>query len=219
MNTKITRNIAVVLILITTSLVSYGQSRQEKTEAIIKKLNLIENQKTNYKFQIEPLKYQITGIDSIRIIQLEKQLSDDEIIKRISSAFNEVFSENEINDIYQSIQTSAFKKFFNSGETYKVIASKFKDIDKEIEVITKNISGKVEKNTKKFEPIPVDRENGFYATVDYTFSTIDKDIKLENKPSLTSKDILEVKKVLAVIITDQKLALYSQKKELKSSIY
>lgn len=197
MNTKITRILAVVLIFMTTSLVSSGQSRQEKAEAIIKKLNLIENQKTNYKFQIEPLKYQTTGIDSIRIIELEKQLSDDEIVKRISSAFNEVFSENEIDDIYQFIQTSAFKKFFNSGETYKVIASKFKDIDKEIEGITKNFSGIVEKPTKKFEPIPVDRENGFYATVDYNFSTIDKDIKLENKPSLTSKDILEVKKVFS----------------------
>jgi hypothetical protein len=189
--------LSIGLILISITLISCGQSRQEKTEAIINQLNLVENQKTNYKFQLEPLKYQAKGNDSIKVIELEKQLSDDEIVKRISSAFNEVFSDNEINDIYDFIKTSAFEKFFNSGETYKIIASKFKDIDKEIEGITNNFSETVEKPTKKFEPIPVDRENGFYATVDYNNSTADKDIKLEDKPSLTSKDILEVKKTFS----------------------
>jgi len=189
--------LSIGLILISITLISCGQSRQEKTESIINKLNLIENQKTNYKFQLEPLKYQAKGNDSIKIIELEKQLSDDEIVKRISSAFDEVFSDNEINDIYDFIQTSAFEKFFNSGETYKIIASKFKDIDKEIEGITNNFSETVEKPTKKFEPIPVERENGFYATVDYNNSTEDKDMKLKDKPSLTSKDILEVKKAFS----------------------
>ncbi len=182
------------LILTSLTLVSCGQTRQEKTVAIINKLNLIENQKQNYEFQLEPLKYQATGNDSIRIIELEKQLSDDEIVKKISSAFNEVFSDYEINDIYSFIQTSAYDKFFNSGESYKIIATKFKDIDKGIEEITNNFSKKIETQTKKFEPISVDRENGFYETVDYNYSTLDQDIKLKDKPSLTSKDILEVKK-------------------------
>ncbi len=182
------------LVLISMTLVSCGQTRQEKTIAIFKKLNLIENQKQNYEFQLEPLKYQATGNDSIRIIELEKQLSEDEIVKKISTAFYEVFNDAEINDIYDFIQTSAFDKFFKSGETYKIIASKFKDIDKEIEEIANNLSQIVDKPTKKFEPSPVDRENGFYATVDYNFSETDKEIKLEDKPSLTAKDILEVKK-------------------------
>jgi len=105
-----------------------------------------------------------------------------------------VFSDYEINDIYSFIQTSAYDKFFNSGESYKIIATKFKDIDKGIEEITNNFSKKIETQTKKFEPISVDRENGFYETVDYNYSTLDQDIKLKDKPSLTSKDILEVKK-------------------------
>lgn len=190
-----TRLLSIGLILISISLVSCGQTRQEKTVAIINKLNMIENQKTNYKFRLKHLIYQATGNDSIKIIELEKQLSDDEIVKRISSAFNEVFSDDEINDIYNFIQTSAFERFFNFGETYKVIASQFNDIDKEIEEITKNFSETIEKPTKRFEPIPIEKEDGFYATVDYTYSTEDKDIKLEDNPSLTSKDILEIKKV------------------------
>jgi hypothetical protein len=197
-----TRLLIIGLILISITLVSCGQSRQEKTIAIFNKLNLIENQKQNYEFRLEPLKYQATGNDSIRIIELEKQLSEDEVVRRIGLAFDEVFSDNEINDIYNFIQTSAFDKFFNSGETYKIIASKFKDIDKEIEEITNNFSELAENKIvelprKKFEPIQVDREDGFYATVDYNYSTENKDIKLEDKPSLTSKDILEVKKVFS----------------------
>ena len=195
-----TRLLAIGLILISITLISCGQSRQEKTIAIINKLNLIENQKQNYEFRLEPMKYQATGNDSIRIAELEKQLSDDEIIKKISSAFDKVFSDKEINDIYSFIQTTAFDKFFNSGETYKIIASEFKEIDKEIDEITNNFSQSTENKIvelpkKKFEPMPVDKEDGFYATVDYTFSTEDKDIKLEDNPSLTSKDILEIKKV------------------------
>lgn len=194
MNNKINRFLTIGLILMTITLVSCGQTRQEKTFAIINKLNLIVNQRTNYEFQIEPLKYQATGNDSIKITEIENQLSEEEIVKRISSAFNEVFSDGEINDIYEFIQTSAFDKFFNSGETYKVISSKFSDIDKEIERITNNFSETIEKPTKKFKPIPVDKKDGFYVTIDYTQSTEDKDIKLEDNPSLTSGDILEVKK-------------------------
>lgn len=174
--------------------VSCGQTRQEKTVAIINKLKLIETQQMNYEFQIEPLKYQATGNDSLIISELEKKLSEEKIVKRISSAFNEVFSDDEINVIYEFIQTSAFEKFFKSGEVYRIISSQFKDIDKEIEEITKNFSETTEKPTKKFKPIPVDKEDGFYAIVDYTYSTEDKDIKLEDNPSLTSKDILEVEK-------------------------
>ena len=88
----------------------------------------------------------------------------------------------------------------SSNDTFnKVISSRFKDIDDEIEKITNdNNNIIVEKPTKKFQPIPIDKEDGFYSLVDYTYSTEDKDIKLEDNPSLTSKDILEVKNAIAV---------------------
>lgn len=185
----------VVMLLLFVLLTSCGQNRQDKTIAIINKLNLVENQKTNFKFQLEPLKYQATGNDSIKLIEIEKQLTEEEIIKRISAAFDEIFNDEEINDIYNFMQTTAFEKFFNSGETYKIISANFSDIGNEIERITNNFNETIEIPTKKFKPIPVDKEDGFYVTIDYTHSTEDKDIKLEDNPSLTSKDILEVKKV------------------------
>jgi hypothetical protein len=197
MNTKKMRLLVVGLIFFATSLVGYGQSRQEKSELIMQKTNLIENQKMIYKYQLESLKYQSEGNDSIRIIELEKQLSDDEIIRRINLAFNEIFTNDEINDLYEFIQTNVFEKFFNSKETYNVLASKFKDIDNAIEEITKNLDKTAVKPIEKFVPIPIERENGFYVTVDYNHFTTEENVTLQDEPSLTSKDILEIKKVFS----------------------
>jgi hypothetical protein len=185
--------VAVLLVFIILS--SCEQDRQEKTIAIINKLKLVETQQTNYKFQLKSLKYQATGNDSVKIIEIEKRLTEKEITKRLINAFNKEFSDKDINDIYRFIQTNAFEKFFNSGEIYKIISAQFKDVDKGIKRITEQSSEKVENPTNKFEPIPIDKENGFYATIDYNYSTADKNIKLEDKPSITSKDILEVKKI------------------------
>jgi len=200
-----TRLLSIGLVLITISLVSCGLSRQDKTEKIINKLNLIENQKTSFEFQIEPLKYQATGQDSIRILELEKLLSDDEIVKRINETFSEVLSDKEVNDIYNFVQSSAYEKLFNSGYLFKAISVQFQDINKKIENMKKNFSEQIVKPTKKFKSIQVDKENGFYATVDYVYSTEYKDVKLEDKPSLTYKDILEVKKVFSSYNDNQEI--------------
>ncbi|GEM_PF-695702 len=194
MITKKVKIFSIGMIFVTTSFVSWGQSRQEKTEAVIKRLNLVENQKTNYEFQLEPLKYQATGNDSIKIIELEKTLSDEEIIKRLSLAFNELFSDKEIKEVYKFTLTSAFDKIFNSEQTYKVFASQFNDIDEEIKTITQGLGKTVEIPSQNFEPIPIDKEDGFYATVNYTHLTENKNIKLEENPSVTPEDILEIKK-------------------------
>ncbi|MBL4746155.1 MAG: hypothetical protein JKY08_07280 [Flavobacteriaceae bacterium] len=187
-------NWIVGLILIFISSVSCSQSKQEKTEFIINKLNLIETQKTSFKFQVDALKYRATRKDRIRIIDLEKLVSDDEIVKRIRETFSEVLSDKEVNDIYNSLQLSASDMLFNTRELFKAISTQFSDINKELEDITRNVKEKVENPTSKSEPTPIDKENGFYATVGYNYSTENKDIKLEANPSLTSIDILELKK-------------------------
>ncbi len=194
MKYKKSRLFLIGLILMSVTMISCGQTRQEKTTAIINEMKFVENQKANYEFQIEPLKYQATGNDSIKLIELENKLTDEEIINRIRLALNEVFSDKEISIIYEFVRSGAFEKLFNSGEVFKAISSKFEDIDQEIEEITKNFSETIEKPPKKFEPIAVDREDGFYATVDYTYPSEEKDVRLEDKPALTSKDVLEVKK-------------------------
>lgn len=184
----------IVLMLATSSFFGLAQSRQEKTNTIIDKFKLIEDLKMSYGFQLETLNYLLSERDSIEFIELEKKVTDDEIARRINLAFSEAFSDEEVNAVYEFTQSSAFEKFFSSGKFYQIITSKFNDIEQEIKKLSTQINESGNKPIKVFEPIPVDRKNGFYATVDYNANEEDKNIKLDDKPSLTSNDILEVKK-------------------------
>lgn len=68
---KIIFLIALALIYIT--LIGCGESRQQKTEAILNNLNILETYETTFKSQIELFKEQSTGRDSVRVIELEKR--------------------------------------------------------------------------------------------------------------------------------------------------
>lgn len=189
------RFFAPVLFLLMITSVSCSQNRTDKTKAIIEKLNLIEGQKLRYEFQIKELKYQVSGPDSIKLIELEQQLSNDAILQKVCLAFDEIYSNEEIETIYAFMQTSAFKKLINGSEMHKAISVHFNALDEEIERIKNNFEEQVVMpKVKIFEPIPVDRPNGFYATVNYKYNCADKDVQLEEIPSITTKDILEVKK-------------------------
>lgn len=181
----------LILTLIFISFVSYGQSRQDKTITIINKMNFIEAQKIKLKTQIELLKYKATAKGSFKTIELEKLLSDEEIVERISNAFNEILSDKEVNDIYDFIQSTTYEKFFNSEVLFNTISAQFSDVNDEIENMTK----KVKKSIEKFERISIDKKDGFYIAVAYNPLAENKNIKLKENPSLTSKDILKVKKV------------------------
>lgn len=195
MNNKNAIYLIILVLLTSAPIYIHGQDRQDKTISIINKLKFVENQKLDIiDFKIKPLKYQATGNDSLKLVELEMQLTEEELLKRIIDAFNEVFTEDEINDIYRFIQTTAFDKFFNSEKIYKAISTQFVDINKELEKISTNLNGNIKKSAFKFEPIPIDREDGFYETIDYNSSSENKDIKLEDKPSLTKYDILKIKK-------------------------
>lgn len=186
--------ILTVVLLLFVSLSSYSQSRQDKINTIIKELKLAEPHKLNYEYRLKPLMFHATGNDSVKLVEMEKQFTDENIIKVISGAFDEVLNEEEINGIYSFLQSSTYKKLINPGSLFEVISNQFNDIDKDIDRISNSLKDEMAKPIQTFEPIPVDRVDGFYATVDYKQSMEKRDIQLEGKPSLTSKDILEVKR-------------------------
>lgn len=184
-----------IIFLLIICLYSCGKSREDKTIFIIEKLNLVENQQIMYEWQIEYLKYHASGNDSIKLIEIENKLSDKKVLKRLCTAFDEVFTNKEINDLHTFFQTDAFDKFFNLAETYELISEEFSDIESEIEELEAKFDNKREVPIEKFEPIPINRKDGFYATIDYDSSLRNEDVVLESAPSITSEDILEVIKV------------------------
>jgi len=178
---------------------NYAQDREQKTNVIIDSLRTVESIKSTYiEFGLKPLKFEATKEDSIKLIGLENLLTDKEIRRRLIQGFNNAFTDAEINDLYSFINTSAFFKLLHSSISNKSISTQFKDIRTELDKITANEDDENKINKKpvpKFEPIPVEREDGFYETVDYVPNSEKKDLQLEKKPAITKDEILEVKKV------------------------
>ena len=191
---KILAFIGLFLMISIPSLV-FSQDRQAKTVEIISKLELVENVKFEMiEFKIRPLLYQVSGNDSLEVREIEKQLTDEEILRRISVVFDERFTDEEINDVYNFLRTSAFEKFFNSGQIYQAINESFKDINAELNRIESGQRSSQDISIRKFEPIPVDRKNGFYEIIGNIPSNDYANIDLAIEPAITPKDIKEVKK-------------------------
>ncbi len=169
-------------------------------------MNLVEAHKLSYEFSIESLLYQATGADSLELIELRKSLSDAEISRRISLAFSALFSEMEIAELHAFVQTSAFEKLLGTADIFKYIDTQFIDIDEKIEKITET-SRTRDNQSSKFNPIPVDRSDGFYATVDYDHSTDYQHLTLERNPSITSKDIAEIAKGNSIVDNSPEISI------------
>lgn len=186
--------IGLFLIISIPSLV-FSQDRQAKAIEIISKLELVENvQYEMIEFKIRPLLYQVSGNDSLEVREIEKQLTDEEILRRISVVFDEKFTDEEIIDVYNFLRTSAFEKFFNSGQIYHAINESFKDFNAELNRIESGQRSSHDISNRKFEPIPVDRKNGFYEIIGNIPSNDYANIDLAIEPAITPKDIKEVKK-------------------------
>ena len=173
----------------------FSQDRQAKTIEIISKLELVENvQYEMIEFKIRPLLYQVSGNDSLEVREIEKQLTDEEILRKIIVVFDDKFTDEEINDVYNFLRTTAFEKFFNSGQIYQAINESFKDINAELNRIESGQRSSHDISIRKFEPIPVDRKNGFYEIIGNIPSNDYANIDLAIEPAITPKDIKEVKK-------------------------
>lgn len=177
---------------------NYAQDRELKTNVIIDSLRTVESMKTTYiEFRLKPLKYEATKEDSIKLCEIETNLTDKEIRSRIVKAFDSAYSDNEINDLYDFVRTTAFTKLIHSTTTNRKISEQFKDITTELDKVEKNIKKQneiIEKSKPKFEPISIDREDGFYETVNYDSNKDYKDIELVRTPSVSKTEISEIKK-------------------------
>ncbi|MDR1679184.1 MAG: hypothetical protein LBR81_05330 [Prevotellaceae bacterium] len=166
----------------------YTQDRATKVLTIIDSLGMVKTQKMLFDMRLEPLKYRITvEEDGTKLNEIEKLLTEEEIQKRIIRAFDALFTDEEVNVVYDFITSTACNKL--SSLMSDGIPAQFKDINEELDGISRHIHES--ELDPKFEAIPVEREDGFYATVNYDSN---ENITLEEKPAITKEDILEVVK-------------------------
>ena len=168
---KNNRNRILLIIFLILSCIqnNYAQDRAKKINIIIDSLRTVESMKSSYiEFGLIPLKFEATKNDSIKLIELENLLTDKEIHRRLIQGFNDAFTDDEINDLFSFINTTAFFKLLHSSIINKNISNQFKDIKTELDKITANEEKENKINKKpipKFEPIPIERDDGFYETV------------------------------------------------------
>lgn len=181
-------------------ILNFSQTKAEKINFILKTNGSIEGYKSFlFDFKINPLKFSTDKTDSLKLVSLQNKLTDVEISKRLSKGFADVFTEKEIDEIYNFYQTSGGRKMITSyGELEKKMNENFEDIFNVLKPIAEKSVEQQNKESAKYKQIPVavDRENGFYEVVNFDpqFDQL-KDLQLSIKPSVYFKDISDVKKV------------------------
>ena len=183
-----------LLLFTTFSTIGCSQNREEKTMVIIEKMSLESSHLELYKFQLNQLKFIASGTDSSKIVELENELNKDVAVNKIVTAFNQHFSDSEINSIYDFLNTTAFEKLFVTGDIFNVISEEFKDIEIKINNLESQIREKTEKSQKPFIPIPVNRDNGFYEAINYDSSQPKEKVQLKKHPSVSIEDIDSIRK-------------------------
>lgn len=197
---KYSSNYMRTLLKVTFLLISFvclGQTKQQKIEFILKTNGSIERYKSRLlDMTINPMKNSASKTDSLKLVTIERKLTDEEVSRRLSKSFREIFTDKEIEDIYGFYNTSAGKKMINSFENLdEKYRNSFQDINAELKFILDRNNSQYKPDTKQRElPISVDKEDGFYSVLNYEGSSYElKDLKLSPKVAVSKSEILEVK--------------------------
>ncbi|AUC76093.1 SecDF P1 head subdomain-containing protein [Olleya sp. Bg11-27] len=177
--------------------VSYGQTKHEKIVDIIKKLKLVDDQEADFESKFEVLKRKASSDDTIRVAQLEDKISEDVITEKLIVALDHFLEDDNVDILYRCNQLKDCDKDVDLEGLQEAIIVEFSTINAAIDKITNsfNAYSNSYSSSDVFVVIPVDREDGFYATIDYTYNTRDEDVTLEATPSIVQADILKVEKI------------------------
>ena len=179
------------------SIACFGQTKEQKIEFILKTNGSIDGYKSILlDMTINPMKNSASKTDSLKLVAIEKKLTNSEINRRLSKSFAEVFTDKEIDDIYNFYNTSAGKKMINSYENLdEKYRSSFEDINSELKSILERSNSQYKTENKPREiPITVDKEDGFYTIINYEGNDYAlKNLKLAPKVAVSKSEISEVK--------------------------
>ena len=104
--------IFLVILLFAITLVGQAQTRKEKNEFIIQKLDLVKIQKKHYEDRISFLNLAVSGKDTIRVNEIEKMITEKYVFEELNSVFDTLFSDIELNDLYVYCHSTSLEKIF-----------------------------------------------------------------------------------------------------------
>ncbi len=188
------RVFSVACIILQSAATVTGQSRREMTEEIVNRVGLVETYMLQViAWELRPAWYHASGADSIYLRDLERMLTEEEVQRRIIAVFDDFFTDNDIIDLYRFVLSDVFEKVW-SGDFTTSIDAGFNDIRDKIDSISTIDQPAEEQESRRFVPIPTDREDGVYALVHYDPSMEDSDMELNTEPGIIPKDIMLIEK-------------------------
>ena len=99
-----------MLFAITTA--GQAQTRREKSDFIIQKLDLVKIQKKHYEDRISFLDLAVSGKDTIRVNEIEKMITEQYVYEELNGVFDTLFSEIELNDLFVYCRSTSLEKIF-----------------------------------------------------------------------------------------------------------
>lgn len=96
------------------TLVGQSQTRREKSDFIIQKLDLVKIQKKHYEDRISFLHHAASGNDTIRINEIAKMITEQFVYEELNGVFDTLLSDLELNDLYVYCHSTSLEKIFYS---------------------------------------------------------------------------------------------------------
>lgn len=149
------------------------------------------------EYGIKPIKEAYPNTPKAFWNEIDSKLTDSEILKQIREVYQEVFTENEINELYNSVTSKSYKKYnLEYGKIQEGIQEKFSWISKRISELQESIA--VEESSSKFNaeidtvPVKTNLPDGFYEISNDESKDISK-MKLSKKAAISLKNVSTAK--------------------------
>ncbi len=183
---------------------SFSQSQLSQSQKIdsiiIGNQNFEAYQARIIEYGIKPIKEAYPNTPKEFWDEIDSRLTDTQILKQIREVYKENFTEEEINELYNSVTSKSFKKYISDyGKIQEGIQEKFSWIAKKIGELQERIS--VEESSSKFNvevetvPAKTNLPDGFYEVLNDEFKDISK-MKLSKKAAINLKNVSNAKKIL-----------------------
>ena len=104
--------ILLVVMLFSITIMGQAQTRREKSDFIIQKLDLVKIQKKHYDDRISFLHHAVSGKDTIRVNEIEKMITEKYVYEELNSVFDTLLNDTELNDLYVYCHSTSLEKIF-----------------------------------------------------------------------------------------------------------
>lgn len=175
-------------------------SQNQKIDSITIGNQTFEAYKANIiDYGINPMKSAYPNAPKAFWNEIDSKLTDSEILKQIREVYKEVFTEDEIDELYNSTTSKSFKKYnLEYGKIQEKIQEKFFWVGEKLGKLQEEKSNEVslsKTDSKSFVPVKTNLEDGFYEVLNNETTDISK-MKLSKKPALFFKNVSSAKENL-----------------------